>query len=73
MTCQPATTRIYAKDKKYGHTYQVFSNNNAAVMQEIYNRGSLVATYAVYEDFYQYSSGVYQYTTGQLVGYHAVR
>jgi cathepsin B len=35
--------------------------------------GSVVATFYVYEDFYSYTSGIYQHTTGNYVGMHAVR
>jgi hypothetical protein len=41
------TAKTYAADKKHGRTYQVFSLNNTAVMQDIYNYGPVVATYAV--------------------------
>ena len=32
----------------------------------------MIATFAVYSDFFSYRSGVYSYTTGTLAGYHAV-
>jgi len=32
-----------------------------------------VAAFDVYEDFYKYKSGIYEYTAGDLVGGHAVR
>jgi cathepsin B len=67
-TCESSYTTPYTSDRKKGSSYQVFSNNNTAVMQEIYARGSVVATFIVYEDFYQYSTGIYQYSTGQEVG-----
>jgi len=36
------------------------------------NHGPLAADYQVFQDFYQYSSGVYHYVSGTLVGGHAV-
>jgi C1A family cysteine protease len=35
-------------------------------------KGPMVAGMAVYEDFYNYQSGVYKHVAGNLVGYHAV-
>jgi hypothetical protein len=35
-------------------------------------RGALSACFTVYEDFYAYSSGIYTYRTGQVVGGHCV-
>ena len=35
-------------------------------------KGELVTSFAVYDDFYSYSSGVYRPTSTQLDGYHAV-
>ncbi|RCN23741.1 hypothetical protein ANCCAN_30570 [Ancylostoma caninum] len=35
--------------------------------------GPVEAAYTVYEDFYQYTGGVYVHTGGQKVGGHAVR
>jgi cathepsin B len=42
-------------------------------MQDIMANGPVVATFTVYEDFFQYSTGVYQHATGRMVGGHAVR
>ena len=43
------------------------------MMQQIYNNGPVVASMKVYQDFYQYGSGVYKYVSGALEGGHAVR
>ncbi len=34
--------------------------------------GPLVTTMAVYQDFFYYTSGIYEYASGSLAGYHAV-
>jgi hypothetical protein len=39
-------------------------------MNEIIDRGPVVAEFALYEDFLFYKSGVYQHTTGKLYGYY---
>jgi len=42
-------------------------------MQELMNRGPIVAGFMVYADFPSYRSGVYQHVTGSMVGGHAVK
>ena len=36
-------------------------------------KGSLFITFDVYEDFLNYGRGYYKHTTGDLLGYHAVK
>ncbi len=40
--------------------------------QQLAENGPFEATMAVYVDFYYYKSGVYEYSSGRLVGFHAV-
>ncbi len=40
--------------------------------QQLAESGPFEATMAVYVDFYYYTSGVYEYSSGRLVGFHAV-
>lgn len=42
------------------------------MMQDIVDNGPLTATYSVYENFYNYASGVYEYYYGAYTGDHAV-
>jgi len=42
-------------------------------MTEIYNHGSVEASFDVYEDFLTYKSGVYQHKTGSYLGGHAIK
>jgi len=49
------------------------AGNVAAIQTEIYNNGPVVAAFSVYQDFYNYVSGVYYHTSGGLVGGHAVK
>ena len=37
-------------------------------MKEIYENGSVEASFSVYEDFIQYKSGIYQHVTGDFLG-----
>lgn len=43
------------------------------IQRELYLRGSVEMSFKVYEDFFQYKSGVYEYVYGDYVGGHAVR
>ena len=42
-------------------------------MEEIQTNGPVEAAFTVYADFPNYKSGVYQYTSGDVLGGHAVR
>jgi cathepsin B len=41
--------------------------------QEIMKNGPLESGFAVFEDFYYYSSGIYSYTYGPYIAGHSVR
>jgi cathepsin B len=43
------------------------------IQQSIMTKGPVTAAFSVYEDFLSYKSGVYQHTTGQLLGGHAIK
>jgi len=43
------------------------------IQAELYNKGPCEASFAVYEDFEVYSSGIYHHVSGELLGYHAVK
>jgi len=42
------------------------------IKNALYSNGPLVTTFAVYQDFFSYRSGVYSYVSGSLAGHHAV-
>ncbi len=46
--------------------------NLSAIKNALYQYGPLVTTMDVYTDFYYYSSGIYEYTTGNYEGSHAI-
>ena len=78
-TCNPQfTSQEYSSNllKIKGYTNLVgstvattVSNAQSAIM----TRGSIVASLDVYDDFFYYSSGVYQHVSGNYQGGHAVR
>ena len=49
-----------------------YSASVDVIKDALYIYGPLVTTFDVYNDFYSYSSGVYEYTTGSYLGGHAV-
>jgi len=52
--------------------YQVSSDANQIAL-EIITNGPVEACFSVYSDFLNYKSGVYQYTSGDLLGGHCVK
>lgn len=42
-------------------------------MTELMTNGPVMVGLSIYEDFYNYGSGIYVYTTGDLVGGHAMK
>ena len=71
-SCQDGYPKTLAEDKSYGKSsYSV--RGEANIKQEIYENGSVVGTFSVYEDFANYKEGVYQHVTGSYLGGHAVK
>jgi len=74
-TCAPGYTGTvpYQNDFFFGTSAYQVANNVTAIQTEILTNGPVEATFSVYEDFYQYTSGVYVHTTGAYVGGHAIK
>ena len=43
------------------------------IKQDIFSYGTATAAFTVYEDFLTYKSGVYQHTSGNALGGHAIK
>jgi cathepsin B len=73
--CAPGYTGSvpYAQDFFLGSSAYQVAANVAAIQTEIMTNGPVEAQFNVYEDFYQYTSGVYVHTTGQYLGGHAIK
>jgi len=70
--CQEGYPKSLEEDKTYGKSsYSVRGEEN--IKKEIYENGSVVGTLTVYEDFADYSSGIYQHVTGSYLGLHAIK
>lgn len=48
------------------------SHRITGMKQDLYEHGPIQAGFSVYEDFIQYKGGVYQHTSGDFLGGHAV-
>jgi len=72
-SCQASyTTNPYASDKHKGASV-IRSATVAEIQTELMTHGSMEMAFDVYEDFLTYKTGVYQHTTGNFLGGHAVR
>lgn len=70
--CQSGYDKDYASDRTFGKSaYSV--RGVKAIMTEIMTNGPVEADFNVYEDFYLYKGGVYQYTSGEYLGGHAIK
>jgi len=59
---------------KYGFTGSIsFLSSESSIASSIYNDGPVETAFTVYSDFENYASGVYQHTTGSVLGGHAVK
>lgn len=72
-SCIPDYSTPYYKDKHHAKSHYYVHGGESAIRQEIYKNGPVVAAFEVYEDFYNYKSGVYHYVSGEFVGGHAVK
>jgi cathepsin B len=71
-TKQCKDSQTWSQAKKFGaRSYGVSGVQN--IMTEIQNNGPVEAAFSVYQDFLTYKSGVYQHSTGQMLGGHAVK
>ena len=67
-----ALTPAYAQSRRK-ITGSVTGRGVAQMIAELNKGGTIVGAFAVYQDFYNYRSGIYFKVSGSLLGYHAVR
>jgi len=72
-TCIAGYPTAYANDKH--HASSAYNVNSAVtnIQTEIMNNGPVEAAFQVYEDFFNYKSGVYHHVSGGYAGGHAVK
>ncbi|PIC25502.1 hypothetical protein B9Z55_018408 [Caenorhabditis nigoni] len=73
LSCQSKYNKEYAKDKNFGSSAYYVGWNVSVIQTEIMTNGPVEASFKVYEDFYKYKKGVYQYTAGEVLGGHAIK
>jgi len=61
------------KNKLKGKSSYSVAASEAAIQTEIMTNGPVEAAFTVYADFLSYKTGVYQYTSGDALGGHAIR
>lgn len=72
-SCNAQSGITYANNITTGASAYAVAANVAAIQTEIMTNGPVEATFTVYADFYQYTSGVYIHKTGAQLGGHAVK
>jgi len=61
------------KDDKHYASDVYYLDTHDEIVAELANKGPCEASFAVYEDFEVYTSGIYHHVSGRLLGYHAVK
>jgi C1A family cysteine protease len=70
-SCSSACANWQTSASKIGNAASI-KPDVTSIKNALDSYGPLVATMAVYNDFFSYRTGVYSYVTGALAGYHAV-
>jgi cathepsin B len=63
----------YSKDKHFGSSAYSVRPEVTQIQTELFKNGPVEAAFTVYADFLTYKSGVYQHTSGSVLGGHAVK
>jgi cathepsin B len=63
----------YAQDKRKASSSWGVPDDISQIQAALMKGGPLEATFVVYNDFFNYRSGVYRHVTGGMAGRHAVR
>ena len=72
-TCQSSYTVEYSNDLRFASSSYSISSSVGEIQTEIMTHGPVEAAFDVYNDFLAYKSGVYQHTTGDYLGGHAIK
>jgi cathepsin B len=72
QTCFGNDTAKFSSTLFFASNAYSVSSYAQQIQAEIYKNGPVQAGFSVYADFVHYTSGVYQHTTGDMLGGHAV-
>jgi cathepsin B len=71
-SCPSNSNLVYADEKVLGaSSYGI--RGVESIKKDISTYGTVTAAFTVYEDFYSYSSGVYEHMSGDALGGHAIK
>lgn len=68
----PPPIRNYTADKHFGNSAYVV-HGVERMQLELLTHGPLECSVRVYEDYWQYRSGVYRHVSGKLISSHAMK
>lgn len=71
--CIPEYSTPFTKDKHFGSSVYSVRSDQKQIETEIFTNGPVEAAFTVYADFLTYKTGVYQHTSGSVLGGHAVK
>lgn len=71
--CEENYETSYTEDLHYGKRYYKLESGEENIIKELNTHGPIVAAMRVYEDFFDYGSGVYQHKFGDWAGNHAIK
>jgi len=63
----------FEQDKHHGSSVYSVHSKQEQIQTEIMTNGPVEAAFSVFADFLAYKSGVYQHTTGDFLGGHAIK
>nr|AAO73002.1 cathepsin B [Fasciola gigantica] len=70
--CQAGYSKTSEEDKIKGKSSYNVGDRETDIMMEIITNGPVSTIYYIFEDFTVYKSGIYQYTSGSLMGGHGI-
>jgi cathepsin B len=73
QSCESGYNTPYNNDKHYGSKYYQVGNGVSGMQQELLTYGPITTVFTVYQDFYNYKSGIYHYSYGNSDGNHVVK
>ncbi|KAA0185913.1 hypothetical protein HAZT_HAZT007078 [Hyalella azteca] len=62
----------FTEDKHFGSESYALDEDKD-IMRELFEKGPITVAFEVYEDFFNYKSGVYKHVSGSYAGGHAVK
>ncbi|XP_018020798.1 cathepsin B [Hyalella azteca] len=71
-SCQKNYFVSFTEDKHFGSESYALDEDKD-IMRELFEKGPITVAFEVYEDFFNYKSGVYKHVSGSYAGGHAVK